>query len=143
MNIYLTLAESVLVIHLLFILWVIGGVLVVRWYPSLQWIHIGSLVYSIVIEVVPWPPCPLTILEQKLEDQAGIVAYHGSFLLHYLDVLVYPNLPLTLLVCIAVGFCAANLAYYACHSRIECHLRRRRQRQESGGTPCQSDVRVD
>lgn len=113
MGIYLVLAESVLAIHLLFILWVVGGVLVVRRHPSLQWVHIGSLAYGIFIEVVPWPPCPLTVLEQGLENRAGVVSYHGPFLLHFLDALVYPHLPLTLLVSLAVVFCAANLAFYA------------------------------
>lgn len=127
MNIYLALAESVLVIHVLFILWVIGGVLVVRRYPSLQWVHIGSLVYGIFIEVVPWPPCPLTILEQVLVDRAGFSAFHGSFLLHYLDAFVYPNVSLTLLVSCAVAVCTANLAYYA------FVLRRRLLSSRSGG----------
>jgi hypothetical protein len=113
MNIDLMLAGLVLAIHLLFILWVVGGVLVVRRYPGLKWVHIGSLTYSIFVEVVPWPPCPLTVLEQMLEERAGIEAYHGSFLVHYLDALVYPNVPLTLLVTVAVAFCAGNLIYYA------------------------------
>jgi hypothetical protein len=112
MNIDLALAEAVLAVHLLFILWVIGGVLVVRCYPELRWIHIASLVYSLFIEVVPWPPCPLTVLEQTLENRAGFAAYHGSFLLHYLDELVYPNVPPDLLVALAVVFCAGNLVYY-------------------------------
>ncbi|MCL5671403.1 MAG: DUF2784 domain-containing protein [Acidobacteria bacterium] len=112
MNIDLALAEGVLVVHLLFILWVMGGVLLVRRSPRLKWFHIGSLVYGIFIEVVPWPPCPLTILEQMLESRAGVAAYHGSFLLHYLDKLVYPNVPLALLVAVAVVFCAGNLIYY-------------------------------
>jgi len=125
MNIYLALAESVLAIHLLFIVWVIGGVLVVRRYPSLEWLHIGSLVYSIVIEVVPWPPCPLTMVEQMLESRAGFVAYHGSFLLHYLDAFVYPNVSLTLLISVAVFFCAANLVYYGYRWRAGGLVRRR------------------
>ena len=111
-NIDLALAQAVLVVHLLFILWVIGGALLVRRHPELQWAHIASLAYSIFIEVVPWPPCPLTVLEQMLEDRAGMQAYHGSFFLHYLDALVYPKVPLTLLITVAVGFCAANLVYY-------------------------------
>lgn len=130
MNIYLALAESVLVVHLLFILWVMGGVLLVRHYPSLEWIHIGSLVYGIFIEVAPWPPCPLTILEQMLENHAGIAAFRGSFLLHYLDAFVYPNLPLTLLVSVAVLFCVANLTYYAFSSRIAQRLRRHLRGEE-------------
>lgn len=132
MNIYLVLAELVLAVHLLFILWVIGGIGVVRRHPSLRWVHIGSLLYGIFIEVVPWPPCPLTIVEQRLENRAGIAAYHGSFLFHYLEELVYPKLPLTLLVSGAVVFCAANLAFYASHSRIKRLLHPRQQPQK----PC-------
>lgn len=112
MNIDLALAAAVLVVHLLFILWVIGGALVVRRFPRLKWVHIGSLVYGIFVEVAPWPPCPLTVLEQMLEERAGIASYHGSFLVHYLDALVYPNVPLTLLVTVAVAVCAGNLVYY-------------------------------
>jgi len=113
MNTDVALAESVLVVHLLFILWVMGGVLLVCRYPRLKWFHIGSLVYGIFIEVTPWPPCPLTILEQMLEEHAGLAAFHGQFLLHYLDEFVYPDVSLTLLISVAVAFCTANLLYYA------------------------------
>lgn len=127
MNIDLMLAESVLAVHLLFILWVMGGVLLVRRHPRLKWFHIGSLVYAIFIEVTPWPPCPLTILEQMLEERAGAVAFHGSFLLHYLDVLVYPNVSLKLLITVVVAFCAANLLFYVFSWRNG-----KRVRQEEG-----------
>jgi Protein of Unknown function (DUF2784) len=142
MNIYLMLAELVLAVHLLFILWVIGGIWVVRRYPSLRWLHIGSLVYGIVIEIIPWPPCPLTTLEQELENRAGIVAYHGSFLTHYLEALVYPNLPLTLLVSGAIVFCAANIVFYASQSRIRRLLRSGRP-QESRDAKQQPHVTAE
>lgn len=125
MNIDLVLVGLVLVVHLLFILWVMGGILAVRHYPRLKWFHIGSLAYGIYIEVVPWPPCPLTVLEQMLEERAGMEAYHGSFLVHYLDALVYPNVPLTLLVTVAVAFCVGNLIYYAITWRNTSLMHRR------------------
>lgn len=125
MNIDIDLVEVVLAIHLLFIVWVIGGALVVRWYPRLQWVHIGSLAYGIFIEVAPWPPCPLTVLEQTLEERAGVSAFHGPFLLHYLEEFVYPNVSLTLLVPVAVAVCVANLVYYVFRIRA-ARLRRRR-----------------
>lgn len=131
MNSYLALAEFVLVVHVLFILWVIGGVLLVRRYPSLEWIHIGSLLYGIFIEVAPWPPCPLTILEQVLVDYAGRVAFQGSFLLHYLDALVYPDVSWRLVASVAVVICVANLGYYVFRSRIADRLRRRWRGRES------------
>ncbi len=131
MNIYLALAESVLVVHLLFILWVIGGVLLVRRHHWLKWFHISSLAYGIFIEVAPWPPCPLTILEQVLEERAGLTPFHSPFLLHYLEVSVYPNVSLTLLVPVAVAVCVANLVYYALGPLMARWRGRRAQGRES------------
>jgi hypothetical protein len=54
----------------------------------------------------------LTVLEQWLEDRAGIVSYHEPFLVHYLDALVYPNVPVRLLVGCAVAVCLFNLVVY-------------------------------
>ncbi len=112
MLVYHALAVAVLVLHLLWIVWVIFGVLLTRRRRALRWFHIASLVYSIFIEVAPWPPCPLTVLEQWLEARGGVEPYHGPFLLHYLDALVYPDVPLTLLIACAVAVCAFNLGIY-------------------------------
>ncbi len=109
---YHALAVAVLVIHLLWIAWVMFGALLTRHRRALRWFHIASLVYSIFIEAAPWPPCPLTVLEQWLEARGGVAPYRGPFLLHYLDALVYPDVPLTLLVVCAVAVCAFNLGIY-------------------------------
>jgi len=108
---YSALATLVLLLHALFILWVIFGVLLTRSRPVLRWLHIASLVWGIVIEVLSWP-CPLTLVENWLEGQAGIQPYEGGFLLHYLDKLVYPDISTTVLTIIGVLVCALNLALY-------------------------------
>jgi len=105
------LASGVITLHWLFILWVIGGAALTRGRRWASGVHIGCLLYGIVIEVSPWP-CPLTLLEGSLERCAGEAAYQGSFLLHYLQLLVYPNLPGTVLIAGAVAVCALNLAVY-------------------------------
>ena len=46
--------------------------------------------------------------EEFLERQAGEEAYHGAFLAHYLDRLVYPDLPLMLLVGVGVAVCVVT-----------------------------------
>src|SRR5258708_34670056 len=86
---YSALAISVLFLHALFILWVVFGALLTRSRPILRWLHIVSLVWGILTELLPWP-CPLTVLENWLEAAAGVQPYQGGFLLHYLDKLVYP-----------------------------------------------------
>jgi Protein of Unknown function (DUF2784) len=109
---YLVLADSVLALHFVFVLWVVLGVLVTRNRPVLRWLHISCLVWGILVEVTPWP-CPLTGIENWLELKANITTYQGTFLLHYLDKLVYPDISPTLLTVAAVTFCAWNLAVYA------------------------------
>src|SRR5258707_2238550 len=117
---YSALATSVLVVHALFILWVILGAFLARWRPLRRWLHIVSLVWGIITELLPWP-CPLTLLEDWLERRAGIEPYQGGFLLHYLDKLVYPNISANVLTTVAVIVCLLNLACYgrqACPDKI-------------------------
>jgi hypothetical protein len=78
----------------------------------LRTLHIASLVYAILIELVPWPPCPLTVAESWLEGRAGVEPARGPFLLRILDAVVYPNLPEWLVVGSAVLVCVAILLVY-------------------------------
>ena len=108
---YSTLAAVVLILHALFILWIIFGALLTRDRPVLRVLHIASLIWGILTELILWP-CPLTVLENWLESQAGVEPYNGGFLLHYLDKLVYPDVSPMLLTIIGVLVCVANLAIY-------------------------------
>jgi hypothetical protein len=108
---YSALAISVLFLHALFILWVVFGALLTRSRPILRWLHVGSLVWGILTELLPWP-CPLTVVENWLEAKAGVQPYQGGFLLHYLDKLVYPDISATVLTVAVVAICALNLAFY-------------------------------
>ena len=120
---YSALATAVLFLHALFILWVIFGALLTRSRPVLRWLHIASLVWGILTEVLPWP-CPLTLLENSLEGRAGIEPYQGGFLLHYLDKLVYPDISANVLTIAGVIVCVANLAFYARQVWISRHAHR-------------------
>ncbi|HYL62013.1 MAG TPA: DUF2784 family protein [Candidatus Methylomirabilis sp.] len=106
------LAEGVLFLHLLWCGWVLLGWTVTRCRPVLRALHIASLAYAIVIELVPWPPCPLTAAETWLEVRAGVEPAYGPFLLRVLDAVVYPNLPEWLVVGCAVLVCGAILSMY-------------------------------
>jgi hypothetical protein len=106
------LVETVLFLHLLWCGWVLLGWTVTRGRPLLRTLHIASLLYAIVIELVPWPPCPLTVAEAWLEARAGIEAARGPFLVRVLDAIVYPNLPVWVVVGGAVLVCVGILAVY-------------------------------
>jgi hypothetical protein len=105
-------ATGVLALHLLFILWVMLGALVTRRRPFLRWAHIASLIYGILLEILDWS-CPLTPMENWLRGHAGTPTYQGGFLLHYLDALVYPDAPPSLLTVCGVAVCLFNLGIYA------------------------------
>jgi Protein of Unknown function (DUF2784) len=108
---YSALASCVLIVHALFIVWVVFGALVARSRPILRWLHVASLIWGILTEILPWP-CPLTVLEDWLEQRAGIAPYQGGFLLSCLDQLVYPAISPAALTTAAVLICALNLAFY-------------------------------
>lgn len=110
-NLYSALATAVLLLHALLILWVIFGALLTRGRRILRWLHIPSLIWGIFTDLLPWP-CPLTVLENWLEQKAGVEPYQGGFLLHYLDKLVYPNISPTVLPVAGVFVCVLNLALY-------------------------------
>ena len=50
---YSTLAISALLLHALFIVWVVFGALLTRSRPSLRWLHISSLVLGNPYGTVP------------------------------------------------------------------------------------------
>ncbi|MFZ0213942.1 MAG: DUF2784 domain-containing protein [Candidatus Acidiferrales bacterium] len=108
---YLAMADVILFAHLLFIAWVIFGALVTRPRPRLAVVHILTIIYGIIAETTPLV-CPLTLAENWCEARADVTPYHGPFLLHYLDATVYPNVPVALLVTVAILVCALNLGIY-------------------------------
>jgi hypothetical protein len=111
MNGFHLLAVLVLVLHLLFIGWVLLGWLLTRHRPWVRLAHIISLLYGILIETGPWP-CPLTLLENYFLERAGIAPYREPFMVHYLEAVVYPDVSPVLLTWCAVAVCGFILAIY-------------------------------
>jgi hypothetical protein len=105
------LAAGVLCLHLAWILWVLLGWTLTARRPILAWLHIGSLAYSILIEVAPLD-CPLTLAEVYFERRAGSVAFQQSFLVHYAQAIIYPDVPPLLLTVVAVAVCTAILTLH-------------------------------
>ncbi len=118
---YRTMAASVLSLHAVYIAWVIFGALFTRGRPRLATLHVATLVYGVILEIFGfW--CPLTAFETWLEVRGGVSAYRGPFVLHYLDAVVYPNIPPNLLIAGAVAVCVLNLGIYARRLRVRHSL---------------------
>lgn len=122
-------AILILFAHLAWILFVIFGALWTRGRPVWTTLHIMSLLWGIVAELGPWS-CPLTLAEIYFELRAGAAAYQGSFLLHYLDALIYPNLPGWAVSLGGTAVCVFNLGIYGW--RLRNHLLRRRAPTSQG-----------
>ena len=82
-------ADAVLVVHLLFIAFVVlGGLLVLRWH-RLAWLHLPAAAWGAIVELLHLQ-CPLTPLENNLREAAGQAGYEGGFIAHYLIPTIYP-----------------------------------------------------
>jgi len=87
---YSILADAIVVIHFLFILFVMtGGLLVIRW-PKMAIAHLPAAVWGAAVEIFGWI-CPLTPLENRFRDLSGETAYSGDFIGRYLLPVIYPD----------------------------------------------------
>lgn len=84
------LADAVLVVHGMFILWALFGALAVWRWPRLAILHLPALAWAIWIEA-SGGICPLTPLENSLRRAAGESGYEGGFIDHYVGGLIYPD----------------------------------------------------
>ena len=104
-------ADATVLLHFLFILFVIFGALVALRRPNLKYVHWAALTYAVLIEVFNWY-CPLTLLEQRLRRAAGVGLYERSFLVHYLERLIYWDVPQWALIAGVLVVVLVNLALY-------------------------------
>jgi len=82
-------AETLTLLHAVFVVFVVfGALLAVRW-PRLVWAHLPAAVWGAAIEFGGWL-CPLTPLENAARTAAGKAGYAEGFLDHYLRALIYP-----------------------------------------------------
>lgn len=98
----LFLADVVLVLHVAIALFVVGGLVVIlfgnwrdwRWVNDL-WFRLAHLAAIAIIVAQAWlgAICPLTSLEMWLREQAGAPTYSGSFIGHWLQRLLYYDVP--------------------------------------------------
>lgn len=88
--IYRILAELVVLLHFIFILFNLLGGFLVLWRKWLVFIHIPSAIWGSFI-VILGGTCPLTPLEKTLRIAGGEESYSGGFILHYLIPLIYPQ----------------------------------------------------
>ena len=88
-TLYLWLSNLIVIIHFLFILFVLfGGLFVLRW-PKMIWLHLPAALWGVLVEFKGWY-CPLTPLENHFRQLAGEEGYQTDFVAEYLLPLIYP-----------------------------------------------------
>ena len=93
---YRLAADLTLVLHLLFIIFILfGGLLClhrIRW----AWLHLPAIVWGVLVE---WASliCPLTPLENYFRQRSSDQGYPGGFVENYLIPVIYPE-QLTILI---------------------------------------------
>ena len=87
--VYRALADAVVIVHALFVAFVVlGGFVAWRW-RRVAWVHLPAAAWGVAIEFGGWM-CPLTPLENALRARAGLAGYSGGFIEHHLIAWLYP-----------------------------------------------------
>jgi hypothetical protein len=109
----LMLADILVLLHLLFVAFVVaGGFLLLRW-PKIAWLQVPAAVWGAHIEFSSGI-CPLTPLENHLRALGGEAGYSVSFVERYLMPILYPaNLTVPIQLVLGGLVVAVNLAAYA------------------------------
>ena len=116
---FLLAADAVLLLHVLFVAFVVAGLILIfvgkacRWsWIRNPWFRISHLITIAVIVVQSWFNiiCPLTTLEMALRSRAGDTVYAGSFIAHWLESILYYRAPPWVFVVCYTAFAALVVA---------------------------------
>lgn len=109
---YRIVADAVVLIHFLWILFLISGAVWGRRSRVVKIIHLSGLVFAFVIEVFNFY-CPLTYIEvwaRARHDPA--TNYAGSFIIYYMEKMIYVELPRYLIAILTSMLCGFNAWFY-------------------------------
>ena len=102
---YELLANLTLVIHLIFILFVVFGGLFFFIFSKIIYIHFPALIWGIYIE--------LTYLENWFLDKGELSTYSSSFIQNYFLPIIYPqNLTSRIQIYLGIGLIIINVLIY-------------------------------
>lgn len=106
------LADLVVLIHFLWILFLIFGSFWGVRNRVAKIFHVSGLAFAFFIQIVDWY-CPLTHLEVWLRaKQNPSLTYRGSFIIHYVEKIVYIELSRTMIAILTILLCGFTLWFY-------------------------------
>ena len=118
------LADVVLVVHACFVLFVVGGQLLILVGWALSWVWTSRYVFRILhliaigfVMLESWcgVTCPLTLVENKLRHGNEFFRYERSFIGHWTERLIYFSAPDWLFTLIYTAFALLVLLTWLAH----------------------------
>jgi len=126
--IYSLLVHFTIILHFLWILFIIFGFIFVLKKSKIAFVHVSGLFLALFLNLMGWY-CPLTYLENYLYTLHDIrSAYTKPFILNYLEYLIYPDLPEPYIRIFALIFVALYMIFYiyqAKRYKLLEHIKRR------------------
>jgi Protein of Unknown function (DUF2784) len=114
---YSVLADGVVLLHFLWILFLIFGGIWGRKMRGVRLVHVPALFFALLLEIFNWY-CPLTYLEVWLRERGGAGGgYPGSFIPHYLERIVYIGIDRRVVVLLTLMVVGGNLLLYSGRKR--------------------------
>lgn len=121
-SLLLYLADTILIVHVLFVLFVVVGLLAIYTGGFLHWQWVRNRLFRIlhlvaigIVIVQAWLGliCPLTTWEMALRAKAGAETYAGSFIQFWLHRLLYFTAPEWVFIVLYTGFgCLVVVSWY-------------------------------
>ena len=115
---YLLAADTVLLLHLLFVVFVVAGLVLILIGRLLSWAWVRNWWFRVVhlaaigvVVLQSWLGviCPLTKLEMALRERAGDTTYAGGFVSHWLETILYYRAPAWVFAVVYTAFGALVL----------------------------------
>ena len=109
----LFLADVLLLLHVLVVVFIVVGLVAVYVGWALAWSWVRNPWFRIlhvaaigIVSIQSWVGvvCPLTIWEMSLRNQAGDTVYSGTFISYWLETLLYYQAPAWLFVVVYSAF---------------------------------------
>jgi hypothetical protein len=110
--IYKIFADVVVTIHFLWIIFLFIGAIWGIKNRAVKIFHLSGLAFAFIIQILDWY-CPVTHLEAWLRSKhASSLTYTGSFIIHYVERIVYIELSQFLILLFTIFLCGLNLWIY-------------------------------
>ncbi len=110
--VYKILADSVIGIHFLWIVFLFIGAIWGIKNRVIKIFHLSGLAFAFILQVLGWY-CPLTYLEVWLREKHDpALNYTGSFIIHYVEKMVYLELSRWAILLFTIFLSGFNLWVY-------------------------------